>query len=110
MRRIVGLLSIAALAASAAPAAAAPPGNGLITQGPFSCAGVETTIVHSAGNSAYIGDQHYVLASTSSTPTGGATQTLTFGQKEGLSGSLTCTQVFPERTLTVVLLPVAPEA
>jgi hypothetical protein len=109
MRRIAGLLSIAALAACAAPAAAAPPGNGLITEGPFSCAGIgETTITHSAGLSAYIGDQHYVVASFAFTPTGEATDTKAFGEKAGLSGSLTCTEQFPEGTFTVVLVPVPP--
>jgi hypothetical protein len=110
MRRIAGLLTIAALAACAAPAAAAPPGHGLITEGPFSCTGLgDTPITHSAGASAYIGDQHYVVASFEFTPTGGTGEPKQFGQKTGLSGSLTCTQQFPgQGNLTVVLLPVAP--
>ena len=44
MRTAAGLLTIVALAVSAAPAAAEPPGKGLITEGPYSCDGVETTI------------------------------------------------------------------
>jgi hypothetical protein len=111
MRRIAGLLGIVAFAASAAPAAAAPPGNGLITEGPFVCEGIgETMIVHSAGHSAYIGDQHYVVASFGFTPTGGEPQTMQFGQKAGLSGALTCTLELPEGTFTVVGLPVPPGA
>lgn len=110
MRRIAGLLSSVALAACAAPAAAAPPGHGLTTEGPFSCAGLgDTSITHSVGPSAYIGDQHYVVASFGFTPTSGTTETKRYGRKAGLSGSLTCTQEFPgEGTLTVVLLPVPP--
>ena len=109
MRRIAGLLSVVALAASAAPAAAAPPGNGLITEGPFSCAGLgETTIIHSAGHSASIGDQHYAVAGFAFTPTGEATETKAFGEKAGLPGSLSCTQQFPEGTFTVVIVPVPP--
>ena len=95
MRRVAGLLSTAALAVSAAPAAAAPPGKGLVTEGPYSCDGTETTITHSAGLSAYIGDQHYVVAS--------------FGRRTGLSGAVTCTQASPEGVFAVVLLPVAPK-
>ena len=109
MRRIAGLLSIAALAASAAPAAAAPPGHGLVTDPNFTCAGMgQTTITHSAGRSAYIGDQHYAVASFMFTSTDGTTETFTFGNKAGLSGSVTCTQEQEGGTFTVVLLPVPP--
>jgi hypothetical protein len=109
MRRIAGLLSIVALAVSAAPAAAAPPGSGLITEGPFSCAGLgETSITHSSGLSAFVGDRHYVVASFGFTPTGGTIQVKPFGQKAGLSDSLTCTEEFPDGTFTVVLVPVPP--
>jgi hypothetical protein len=109
MRRIAGLLGIVALAASAAPAAAAPPGHGLTTEGPFSCAGLgDVSITHSVGPSAYIGDQHYVVASFAFTPIEGTTESKVYGNKAGLSDSLTCTQQFPEGTLTVVLLPVPP--
>jgi hypothetical protein len=110
MRRLAGLVSIVALAAAAAPAAAAPPGGGLVVEGPFSCAGLgETSITHSSGGSAYIGDQHYVVASFGFTPTGGTTDTKPFGEKAGLSDSLTCTEEFPDGTFTVVLLPVPPK-
>jgi hypothetical protein len=81
----------------------------LITEGPFACTGLgETSITHSAGPSAYIGDQHYVVASFGFTPTGGTIETKNFGKKAGLSDPLTCTEQFPEGTLTVVLLPVPP--
>ena len=109
MRRVAGLLSTAALAVSAAPAAAAPPGKGLVTEGPYSCDGTETTITHSAGLSAYIGDQHYVVASFSFTPTGEPVDTRMFGRRTGLSGAVTCTQASPEGVFAVVLLPVAPQ-
>jgi len=73
------------------------------------CAGLgETTITHSAGLSAYIGDQHYVVASFTFIQTGGETNTTTFGRKGGLSGSLTCTQEVPEGTFIVVGVPVPP--
>jgi|SRR5215213_8171015 hypothetical protein len=108
MRRIAGLLSIAAVATLAAPAAAAPPGNGLEVEGGFSCAGGDTTIIHSQGSSAYIGDQHYAVASFAFTPTGGTTDTKQFGQKAGLAGALTCSKEVPEGTFTVVLVPVPP--
>ena len=108
MRRIAGLVSIAALAACAAPAAAAPPGTGLLTE-EFVCAGLgEASITHSAGHSAYIGDQHYAVLSFSFTPVGGTTETRTFGAKAGLSEALTCSQEFPEGTFTVVGAPVPP--
>jgi hypothetical protein len=108
MRTAAGLLTIVALAVSAAPAAAEPPGKGLITEGPYSCDGVETTITHSAGLSAYIGDQHYVVASFSFTPTGEPVDRRTFGHRTGLSGAVTCTLEEPDGVFAVVLLPVAP--
>jgi hypothetical protein len=109
MRRFAALLTFAVLALPAS-ASAAPPGHGLITEGPFTCGGVETTIVHSAGLSAYIGDQHYTVASFSFTPDGGTTETQTFGKKSGLGGALSCAQTFPdEGVFTVVLLPVPPQ-
>jgi hypothetical protein len=108
MRRIAGLLTIVALVVSAAPAAAAPPGEGLITDDRFICDGNETSVTHSAGPSAWIGDQHYVAVSFSFTPTGEPADTKTFGHKSGLSGAVTCTQESPEGTFTVVALPIPP--
>jgi hypothetical protein len=109
MRRFASLLTFAALAVPAS-AFAAPPGGGLVSEGPFDCGGVEATIVHSHGLSAYIGDQHYAVASLSFTPNGGQPDTKTFGQKNGLSGALSCSETFPEGVFTVVLLPVPPQA
>ena len=108
MRTAAGLLTIVALAVSAAPAAAAPPGKGLITDGPYSCDGGETTITHSAGLSAYIGDQNYMVASFSFTPTCEPVDTRTFGQRTGLSGGVTCKLEEPDGVFAVVLPPVAP--
>ena len=107
MRRFAGFLTFAVLAVPSS-AFAAPPGGGLITE-QFSCGGVETTVVHSAGLSAYVDDQHYVVASFSFTPTGGATETKTFGQKSGLPGAVSCSAEFPEGVFEVVAVPVPPE-
>lgn len=109
MRRFAGLLTFVVLAVPTS-ASAAPPGGGLVTEGPFTCDGVETTIVHSVGLSAYIGDQHYTVASFSFTPNGGPTETQTFGEKSGLSGALSCSEAFPEGVFTVVLLRLPPQA
>ena len=107
MRRFAGLVTFAALAVPAS-AVAAPPGGGLLTE-EFMCGGVPTTIVHSAGLSAYVGDQHYVAASFSFTPgDGGATETKTFGQRRGLSGAVSCSAVSPEGEFAVVAVPVPP--
>lgn len=106
MRRFAGLLTFAVLAVPSS-AVAAPPGGGLISE-PFMCGGVATTIVHSAGLSGWVGDQQYVATSSSFTPTGGATVTQTFGQKSGLSGTITCSAEFPEGTFTVTAVPVPP--
>src|SRR4051812_49779258 len=109
MRRLASLLTLAALAVPAS-ASAAPPGGGLVTEGPFDCGGTQATIVHSQGLSAYIGDQHYAVASFSFTPNGGSTDVKTFGQKKGLSDAISCTEALPDGGLTVVLLPVPPRA
>ena len=69
------------LALCASPATAAPPGHGLITDGPYDCHGIQTTIVHSVGNSAYIGDQHYVVESFTFTSPNGESETQSFGHK-----------------------------
>ncbi len=105
MRRIASLTTLAALALCAGTAAAAPPGQGLITDGPYECNGVETTIVRSAGNSGYIGDQHYVVESFTFTSSSGTSETRSFGHKGGLSDAQTCSQSDDEGTFTVVLLP-----
>jgi hypothetical protein len=103
MRRIAGLVTLAALALTAAPAVAAPP----VTE-EFDCGGVATSIRHPTGTNAWIGDQHYVVASFSFTPDVGATETVSYGKKSGLSGALTCTQPLPGGVFSVVLLPVPP--
>jgi hypothetical protein len=109
MRRFASLLTLAALAVPAS-ASAAPPGGGLVSEGPFDCGGTQATIIHSQGLSAYLGDQHYAAASFSFTPNGGPTETKTFGQKNGLSGAISCSETLPEGVLTVVLVPVPPQA
>lgn len=105
MRRTAGLIAVTALAvAVAAPSAgAAPP-----VAETFSCNGAATTLVHPPGKTASIDGRRYVIASFAFTPTGGPTETVTFGQKAGLSDPLTCTQAVPEGTFTAVLLPVPP--
>jgi hypothetical protein len=103
MRRTAGLLAVSALAVAAPSAAAAPPAGEA-----FMCNGEPTTVVHAEGNSATIGDQRYVVASFSFTPTGGATEVKTAGKKTGLSNPLTCTTEVPGGTFGVVLLPVPP--
>ncbi len=105
MRRMTALLTLTVLALCASPAAAAPPGHGLITDGPYNCHGIQTTIVHSVGNSAYIGDQHYVVESFTFTLPNGESETQSFGHKRGLSDPLTCSQVDPDGTFSVVLVP-----
>ena len=108
MRRFAGLLALAVLAVPSS-AAAAPPGGGLISE-QFSCGGVETTVVHSSGLSAYVDDQHYVAASFSFTPAGGGpTETKTFGHKSGLAGAVSCSLDFPEGKFEVVAVPVPPK-
>src|SRR5215212_9019141 len=103
MRRTGGLVRLSPLAVAAPQAAAAPPAGEV-----FTCNGETTTVVHGEGNSAIIGDQRYVVASFSFTPTGGATEVKTAGKKTGLSDPLTCTTAVPEGTFGVVLLPVPP--
>src|SRR3954471_15378781 len=103
MRRTAGLLAVSALAVAAPSAAAAPPASET-----FTCNGVETSIFHPNGKTATIGDQRYVVGSFTFTPTGGATEVSTAGNKTGLSTPLTCTHAVPEGTFGVVLLPVPP--
>ena len=108
MRHFAALLTFAVLAVPSS-AVAAPSGGGLISE-QFDCGGVETTIVHSNGLSAFVDDQHYVAASFSFTPAGGgATETKTFGQKRGLAGAVSCSQEFPEGLFEVVAVPVPPQ-
>ena len=92
----VALLALLSVAVFAAPAAAAPPGQGLESF-PLTCDG--TTV--SSGASFWMGDQHYVLTSFTGTftPEGGRPETFTrtFGQKTGLAGSeITCSATFVE--------------
>ena len=92
----VALLALLSVAVFAAPAAAAPPGQGLESF-PLTCDG--TTV--SSGASFWMGDQHYVLTSFTGTftPEGGRpeTSTRTFGQKTGLAGSeITSSATFVE--------------
>jgi hypothetical protein len=91
----VALLALVSVAVFAAPAAAAPPGQGLESL-PADCDGTATTVTASSGASFWVGDQHYVLTSFTGTftPEGGGTPetfTMTFGQRTGLGGSeITC--------------------
>jgi hypothetical protein len=90
MRKIAGLLGVAALAASAAPAGAVPSNsNGLITE-TLHCVGLgDVDITHGSGSNGWafdLGNTHFVVASFSS-----GEFTKTFGQKNGMSGLVTCT-------------------
>jgi hypothetical protein len=97
----VALLALLSVAMFAAPAAAAPPGQGLESF-PVDCAGTTVTATVSGGASFWLGDQHYVLTSFTGTftPEGGGTPetfTKTYGEKAGLAGSeITCSVTFVE--------------
>ena len=96
----VALLALLSGALFAAPAAAAPPGQGLESF-PLTCDGTTVTATVSSGASFWIGDQHYVLTSFTGTftPEGGRPETFTrtFAQKTGLAGSeITCSATFVE--------------
>ena len=103
MRWTAGLIAVTALAVAAPAASAAPP-----VAETFTCNGAATTLVHPPGKTATIDGRRFVVASFAFTPTGGPTETATFGRKTGLSDPLTCTQEVPEGTFTAVLLPVPP--
>ena len=103
MRRTAGLLAVSALAVAAPSAVAAPPAGEV-----FTCNGVPTTVFHPEGKTATIGAQRYVVGAFTFTPTGGATEVITVGEKRGLGNPLTCSQAVPEGTFSVVLLPVPP--
>jgi len=103
MRWTAGLIAVTALAVAAPAASAAPP-----VAETFTCNGAATTLVHPPGKTATIDGRRFVVASFAFTPTGGPTETATFGRKTGLPDPLTCTQAVPEGTFTAVLLPVPP--
>ena len=90
MRKIAGLLTLAALAVSAAPAGAVPSGsNGLITETLHCGAPLgDVDITHGSGSNgwAFALDTHFVVASFSS-----GEFTKSFGEKKGMSGLVTCT-------------------
>lgn len=96
----VALLALLSVAVFAAPAAAAPPGQGLESF-ELDCDGTTVTATVSAGASFWIGDQHYVLTSFTGTftPEEGTPETFTktYGQRTGLAGSeITCSVTFVE--------------
>jgi hypothetical protein len=96
----VALLALLSVAVFAAPAAAAPPGQGLESF-ELTCDGTTVTATTSSGASFWIGDQHYVLTSFTGTftPEDGTPETFTqtFGEKTGLAGSeITCSATFVE--------------
>ena len=57
------MVAASALAAPAGARADTPPGAGLVTDDQFRCDNAATVIVHSAGPSAWIDDDHYVVVS-----------------------------------------------
>lgn len=113
-RLIVVVLALVAMLAFAAPAGAAPPGQGFVSF-PVTCDGEATEVTVTQGSAFWIGDQQYLLTSESGTftPEGGEPEPLgtnTFGNKTGLAGTeITCTAVFqePEGVFTIEVTAVA---
>ena len=110
------LCSVALLAVAAAPASAAPKGNGLVDFGTFTCEGVgEVSVFGPRGNGATAftkTGQHVVLLSleiTGTDPEGNPIDfSKTFGQKSGLT-PFTCTQQFEGGDATAVVAIVPPQ-
>lgn len=106
MKRLVGLLAFAAaVGALAVPAAAnTPNGNGLygehfstctLNGEPFYTGNI--TLVPGNGNSFWVNGTHVVILSATVTPTGGMSQTYTFGgkTKQASGDVLRCEGEFP---------------
>ena len=99
-----------ATAAVAAPAEAAPPGNGLEQIDGVTCNGDAVDVTATSGAAFWIGGQKYVMTSSefTFTPTGEdpETETKTYGRRNGLSGeAITCTggESFPEGSFSFVV-------
>ena len=108
MRKIAGLLSVAAIAALAAPAAAAPTGNGLISES-FDCGDLgEVTITHGQGSNGWVADGHFAVASFSGFQNGELAFSKSFGEKKGMSGLVECSAVEDGFTIVVTAYPVPP--
>ena len=97
MRKVGVVLTLSALALGAGPAAAAPPGNGLVAD-ESTCG----TIVHSSGSQGWIGDQHYAVVSFAFN----GEVFKTYGNKADLSGAISCDVQENDGTLTVTAVPV----
>jgi hypothetical protein len=106
--RLLALAAVSALAAPAGALADAPPGAGLVTDDQFGCDNGATVIVHSAGPSAWIDDDHYVVVSRTLRFTDGSTDVQTLGQKSGLGDTIECTAVFPSVSIALTLVRVPP--
>jgi hypothetical protein len=109
--RISRLLALAVVSALAAPSGAladTPPGAGLVTDDQFGCDNGATIIVHSAGPSAWIDDDHYLVASRTLTFADGTTDVQTLGAKSALTETITCTAQFPSASVSLTLVRVPP--
>jgi hypothetical protein len=102
------LCSAALLAVAAAPASAAPKGNGLVDFGSFTCEGLgEVSVFGPRGNAATAfttTGQHALLLSLEIE--GSEPFSKTYGKRSGLT-PITCTQQFEggEATAVVALVP-----
>jgi len=97
-----------ALAAPAGALADTPPGAGLVTDDHFACDNGATIIVHSAGPSAWIDDDHFLVVGRTFTFTDGTTELQTLGEKSGLTDTITCTAEFPSASVSLSLVRVRP--
>lgn len=108
MRKIAGLLSVVAMAVSAAPAAALPQGNGLTSQ-TFNCVGLgEVTITHGNGSNGWTVDGHFNVASFSGFEGSELVFTKSFGMKASRSNPVTCSFEEDGFTTVVVAFPTPP--
>ena len=94
------VLTLVAMLALAGTAIAAPSGKGLETL-EVTCNGQDVMVTVSAGQSFWLGGQHYLIKSFTGTftPETGDPETFTqtYGQKKGLgTDTITCTATFVE--------------
>lgn len=99
-RMAFAVLALVAMLTLAGSAAAAPSGKGLETF-EVTCDGQEVTVTVSAGQSFWLGGQHYLIKAFTGTftPEAGEPETFTqtYGEKKGLGdATITCTATFVE--------------
>ncbi len=109
--RLVGtVLALAAVAATAPPAAAAPRGQGLeplVATCPALGGEVSLTTGRGSGSAVWLGDQMFVLASYTFVGDG-VTASQTLGRKRGLGARITCTLSVDGGVTTLELARVRP--